>query len=177
MVYNKPKDEESESYVWNDAKNYISSKVHYWLVLIDNFESLAIFGTNDIYGDVFMKDNNLRNTARIRALDRLIHAMITLIRNTKFAIKPEDKNAFMECTKRLNKIKKFIPKLKMEVKRGRKVVELNIDETLFENMMNEIHEKIDDINVKINKAGLIFAQFDELDIDKLKENLEKEFLE
>ena len=176
MVYKKPESEDNESAVWNDAKNYVGGKVHKWLILIDDYETLAIFGTNDIYGDVFMRDENLRNTARIRALDRLIHAMITLIRNTKFTIKKEDKESFITHTERLNKIKKFIPKLKIEKKRGRKVVELSIDESLFEKMMGEIHEKINDMNVKINRAGLIFAQFDEIDLNKLKENLEKEFV-
>ncbi len=177
MVYNKHKDEDSESAVWNDAKNYVFSKIHKWLILIDDYETLAIFGTNDIYGDVFMRDDNLKNTARIHALKRLIHSIKTLIRNTRFTIKKEDKETFTNYTKRLNKIQKFISKLRIEKKRGKRIVELNVDEDLFEKMMEEIHEMIDDINVKLNKAGLIFTQLDELDIEKLKENLEREFTE
>ena len=175
MVYNKPKDEEGESAIWNDAKNYVAGKIHKWLILIDNYESLAIFGYSELYSDVFMRNDNLKNTARIHALKRLIHSIKTLIRNTKFTIKSEDKEGFDKHTKRLDKIQKILPKLKLETKRGNKIIELNLDEKLFENIMDDIHKMIDDINVKINKAGLIFAQFEDIDIEKMKENLEKEF--
>jgi len=178
MAFKKFKDEDAgESSVWNDAKNYVAGKIHKWLILIDNYESLAIFGYSELYSDVFMRNDNLKNTARIHALKRLIHSIKTLIRNTKFSIKSEDKDGFDEHTKRLDKILKAVPLLKIETKRGNKITELNINETLFEKIMDEIHGIIDDINVKINKAGLIFAQFEDIDIEKMKENLEKEFTE
>jgi len=177
MVYKKSKEEDGESSVWNDARNYVSSKIHKWLVLIDNYETLAIFGTNDIYGDIFMKDNNLKNTARLNALKRLIHSIKTLIRNTKFATKKDDKETFITHTKRLDKILKVVPQLRLETKRGQRVVKIDINEELFEKIIDEIHGIIDNVNVKINKAGLIFTQLEDFDLKKLKENLEKEFTE
>ncbi len=178
MAFKKFKDEDAgESSVWNDAKNYVGGKIHKWLILIDDYETLAIFGYSELHSDVFLTNDNLKNTARIHALKRLIHSIKTLIRNTKFTIKSEDKEGFDKHTKRLDKIQKILPKLKLETKRGNKITELNLDENLFEKVMDDIHGMIDDINVKINKAGLIFAQFEDIDIEKMKENLEKEFTE
>ena len=178
MAFKKFKDEDvGESSVWNDAKNYVGGKIHKWLILIDDYESLATFGCSGLYNDVFLRDSNLKNTARIQALKRLIHAIKTLIRNTKFAIKSTDKPKLIEHTERLNKILKVVPLLKIETKRGNKITELNINESLFEKIIDEIHGIIDDVNVEINKAGLIFTQSEEMDIEKMKENLEKEFTE
>ena len=175
--YNKPKDEDGESSVWNDAKNYVSGKIHKWLILIDTYETLATFGYSNIESDVFIKDENLKNTSRLHALKRLIHAIKSLLRNTKFCVKGDDKDKFTDHTKRLDKIEKNTTKLRLEKKRGQRIVELNINEELFDKMMGEIHNMVDDINLKLNKAGLIFSQFEELDLKKLKENLEKEFTE
>jgi len=179
MVYNKSKSEgdAEESSVWNDAKNYVGGKIHKWLILIDDYETLANFGFVNLESDIYIKDLNLRNTARINSLKRLIHAIKSLLRNTKFAIKIDDKPKFDEYSKRLDKIEKVIYKLKIEKKRGSRIVELNIDEEFFEKIMDDIHKMIDDINVKLNKAGLIFAQYEEFDIEKMKKNLEREFTE
>ena len=151
------------------------------LVIVFTKEECGLYGLvkGDMLelDDIFMRNDNLKNTARIHALKRLIHSIKTFIRNTKFSIKSEDKDGFDEHTKRLDKILKAVPLLKIETKRGNKITELNINETLFEKIMDEIHGIIDDINVKINKAGLIFAQFEDIDIEKMKENLEKEFTE
>ena len=177
--FRKFSEEDNESSVWNDAKNYVGGKIHVWLIKIDYYEELATFGFKDIEGDILINNPNLQNTARLKAMKRLLHAIRTLIRNTKFAVGKTERAIFDEHKKRIGIIEKHIdknlPSLRLEQKRGNKITELNINETLFEKMMDEIDKIIDDINVKLNKAGLIFSQFDELDIEKLKENLEKEF--
>lgn len=168
-------DNDGDSFIWNDSKNYVGGKIHTWLIKIDHYEELATFGFKDVESDILINNPNLQNTARLKAMKRLIHAIKTLIRNTKFAIKKTDRDSFTEYTKRLSLIEKNLSRLKIEQKRGSKIVSININEELFEKMMNEIDDKIDDINIKLNKASLIFAQSEDLDIDQLKENLEKEF--
>ena len=173
--FRKFSEEDNESSVWNDAKNYVGGKIHIWLIKIDYYEELATFGYKNIEGDIMINNPNLQNTARLKAMKRLLHAIRTLIRNTKFAVGKTEREVFNEHKERIAIIEKHLPSLRLEQKRGNKITELNINETLFERIMDEIDGIIDDINVKLNKAGLIFSQFDELDIDKLKENLEKEF--
>jgi len=189
--------EEVQSGNWNVAKPWTVDKIHRWSVLVDDFQTLATFGTSDIYGDVFTRDINLKNTARIHAFKRLVHAIKTLIRNTKFAVGGSEERDFIpeECKKesqksksvdfnkllgyylkRSNKIEKSINYLRVEKKRGSKVVELSVNERLFEKMMSEITDMIDDINYILNYNNLIFTHTEEYDPKKIKESLKERFV-
>ena len=117
---------------WNIAKPYTTELILKWLVKIDDYRTLSTFGYSNLYSDVFLKDNNLKNTARINALKRLINSIVSLIRTTKFAIKRDDKLKFEEYRERLIKIEKVIPKLRLEKRRGSRIVELYINERYFE---------------------------------------------
>ena len=133
MAFEKGVDyEELETKNWNVAKSYSQEKVQRWLVLIDEYNTLSVFGYSKIESDIFIRDKNLQNTARLQAMKRLIHAMLTLIRNTKFAIKKGDRETFLNYSKRLLTIEKNLHRLRIEKKRGSRIVELNIEEDLFE---------------------------------------------
>jgi len=185
--------EDVQSGNWNVAKPWTVDKIHKWSVMIDDFQTLSIFGTSDIYGDVFNRDINLKNTARIHALRRLIHAITTLLRNTRFAISgsekreniPEEymkndrvefKQLFLYYKMRLTKIEKHINKLRIEKKRGKVIVELSINEILFEKMMNEITDIIDDVNYVLNQNDLIFTHIEEYDPNKIKEAVKNRYI-
>lgn len=161
---------------WNVAKPYTSDKILKWLVLIDDYHTIAIFGYSNLESDVFMRDNNLKNTARLNALKRLIHAMLNLIRNTKFAVKKAAKDSFDTYRLRLLKIEGAIPRLREEKKRGNKITELNVNEKLFEMIMDEISGMIDDINTKLNEANLIFTHIEDFDPKKMKEGFKEKYV-
>jgi hypothetical protein len=155
---------------WNTAGDFVKQKILKYLVEIDYFYNLAIFGTNDIYGDTFMTNENLRNTARLNSVKRLIHTIITLLRNTKFAIIPTDQPSFEEYIDRLLVIVNKLHWIKSEIKSGGKL-KILIDENLFDKVINEImHKMMDEVNFKLNKAGLIFTQKEEYDV---KEQMKK----
>jgi len=138
---------------WGDSLVIVFTKEEcglYGLVKGDMLELDDIFMRNDN----LRNNTNLKNTARIQTLKRTIHSIKTLIRNTKIAIKSEDKEGFDDHTKRLDKILKAIPLLKLKTKRGNKIIELNLDENLFEKITQDLDNIMDDIHVKINKAGL-----------------------
>jgi hypothetical protein len=109
-------------------------------------------------------------------MKRLIHAIISLIRNTRFAIKKDDMKSFEDHTKRLLLVEKSLYKLREEKKRGNKITELGINEKLFDLMMKEISEIIDDINQKLNDADLIFTHTEDFDPKKMKESLKERFI-
>ncbi len=177
MVFEKGVDyEELETKNWNVAKSYSQEKVQRWLVLIDEYHTLSTFGYSKIDSDIFIRDSNLKNTARIMALHRLIHAILTLIRNTKFAIHKKSKPKFEEYKKRLLIIKNNIYKLRIEKKRGNKIVELEIEESLFEKINTEITEMIDNINLILNDADLIFTHTEEYDPKKIKEGFKERYI-
>ncbi len=161
---------------WNVAKPYTTELILKWLVKIDDYRTLSIFGYSDIYADTFMKDDNLKNTARLNALKRLINSIISLIRTTKFAIKKNDREIFDTYRTRLLKIEKYLPKLRLEKKRGRKIVELNIMEEIFEKIIGELDKMIDDINLKLNDSSLIFTATEEYDPKKIKESLKEKYI-
>jgi len=168
--------EDVQSSNWNVAKPYTTELILKWLVKIDEYRTLSIFGYSDLQSDVFMRDNNLKNTARLNSLKRLINSIISLIRTTKFAIKKPDKEGFNKYRTRLIKIEKFIYRLKIEKKRGSRIVELNIDEELFEKIISEIDEMIDDINFKLNDSSLIFTSIEEYDPKKIKDSLKEKYV-
>ncbi|KKM73826.1 hypothetical protein LCGC14_1406560 [marine sediment metagenome] len=161
---------------WNVAKPYTTELILKWLVKIDDYRTLSIFGYSDIYADTFMKDDNLKNTARLNALKRLINSIISLIRTTKFAIKKNDRETFDTYRTRLLKIEKYLPNLRLEKKRGRKIVELNIMEEIFEKIIGELDKMIDDINLKLNDSSLIFTATEEYDPKKIKESLKEKYI-
>jgi hypothetical protein len=161
---------------WNVARPYTTEKILKWLVQIDYYQTIAVFGYSNIESDVFIGNKNLQNTSRLHALRRLLHAILSLIRNTKFAIKETDKPSFGTYTERLLKIEKYLNKLREEKRRGQRVVELNINEDLFDKIMGELSSMIDDINYKLNKADLIFAHTEEYDPKKIKEAYKDRFI-
>lgn len=162
---------------WNISKGYTYEKILKWLILIDQYKTLSIFGFSKIESDIMIKDKNLRNTSRIQSLKRLVHSILALITNTKFAIKKEDRKEFDKHSDRLIKIEKNIWKLREEKKRGNRIVELDINESLFDKIMEEIDFIIDDVNFKLNKSNLIFAQKEEeLDPKKIKQGFEERYI-
>jgi len=169
-------DEDLTKSNWNIARSYTHQKILTWLIQIDEFRNISVFGFKSLESDVYVSDLNLRNTARLHGLKRWIHAMIFLIRNTKFAVHKGSKDEFEEHIKRLSKIEKHIYMLKIEKKRGQRIVELNIDENLFEKITNDLDSIMDDINFKLNKAGLIFSPEEEFDIKDIKKGYKEKFV-
>lgn len=178
--------EEVQSGNWNVAKPYTTEKILKWLVQIDYFQTISIFGYSNIESDVFIKDKNLQNTSRLHALKRLIHSIISLIRNTKFAIsgsesegkeKVTHKDKFDTYTERLLKIEKHIYLLRLEKKRGQRIIELNINEKFFEKIMEEINSIIDNVQFILNKNDLIFTHTEEYDPKKIKEGLKERYID
>lgn len=167
---------EIESGNWNVAKPYTNDKILKWLVLIDDYQTIARFGVLHLENDIFIKDKNLKNTARLDSIRRLIHAIRTLIQNTKFAVKAEDKKILKRYYDRLIKIEKYLPILRIEKKRGDKIIELNINESFFEKILLELDGIKDDVNYRLNKADLIFTSTTEFDPKKAKEAFKDKFI-
>ena len=171
--------EESTSEVWNISKSYVYEKILKPLIAIDEFDKIAVFGTNNLEGDLAlsnMKNNILRNTSRLKAFRMEFYTLRVLIRNSKFIVKKNNIKTFEGYSARLLKMEKSIPLLRSEKMRGRRLVELNIHEELFDKMHAEVEDKINDINSKLNDVGIIFALGEEKDVEKIKDSYNKRFL-
>lgn len=161
---------------WNVAKPYTNEKILKWLVLVDEYQTIARFGVSNLENDIFVVDRNLKNTARLQSMKRLIHAISTLINNTKFAIKKGNKETFDTYYSRLKKIENVVDRLRIERKRGSTLIELSINETYFSKIMEELDKMVDDINVKLNESDLIFTHVEEFDPKKAKQRLKERFI-
>lgn len=162
---------------WNVAKPYTSEKILKWLVSIDDYETIATFGYSNIESDIFINNPNLQNTSRLQGLKRLIHSLISLIRNTRFALKKEShKKDFDEYRKRLKKIDSIRWKLRKETKRGNRIIQINIDEKLFEMIMDDISNIVDEINYRLNFSDLIFTHTEDYDPKKIKDALKERYI-
>ncbi len=160
---------------WNIAKPYTTEKILKWLVQIDIYQTIAMFGTHEMINDIVMKNENLKNFARTKALRRWIHSILTLIHNTKFAINKKDKPKFEEYIKRLKLINDKLPLVEDIVKRGNRIDTFNIKEKLFNKITDELNTIMDDINERLNKADLIFTHKEEFDYKKAKNSYKEEF--
>ncbi len=184
MSYNKYDFTEIEAGNWNVAKPYAMEMILKWLVRIGDYEEIATFGFKELANDVFIHNNNLKNTARMKAMKRLIHAISSLIRNTKFAIKKNkaikndvnDVEILIRYEVRLKKIWKTLPKLRKTQKKSNGEIKISIDEILFELIKDELTEMISEIHTILNKNNLIFIYTEEYDPKKVKEALKEKYI-
>jgi len=160
---------------WNLAKSYTHQKILTWLIQIDDYRNISVFGFKNLESDIYITNLNLRNIARLHGLKRWIHAMKFLIRNTKFAVHKESKEKFEDHTNRLSKIEKNLYRLKSEIK-SRGKINIIIDEVLFEKITSELDTLMDDINFNLNKAGLIFTPEEEFNIKDIKKGYKEKFV-
>jgi len=66
--FRKFSEEDNESSVWNDAKNYVGGKIHVWLIKIDYYEELATFGFKDIEGETSHRNQLATEVAQLETV-------------------------------------------------------------------------------------------------------------
>jgi hypothetical protein len=134
---------------------------------IQKYRTIAVFGFNKLESDIFIKDENLRNSARLSALKRLTDTMKSLIYFSKFALKSEEqKDNFTIYLERLEKIENNFWRLRDDKKRGNKSIALLFHENFFDEMIKELSNLINKIIDVLNQCGLIFKQEEKRDLNK-----------
>lgn len=169
-------EQEKNNEIYNISLSYVQKLIMQNYEELQEYMTIAIFGASRIDTDVFMNNENLRAFSRLKGLRRAIYTLINIIRAGKFILKNNDRKIFTTYTGRLLKIEKNLYKLRIEKKRGMKVIELSIDESLFDKMYEELNNIIDSVNQFLNSVGIIFAVKDEeTDPDKIKETFKKKY--
>lgn len=151
---------------WNIADGYTKIKILRLLILIDTYETISKFG----YGEQEeLVSPEIIPQKRIEGLQRVIFYLKQLIGNCKFALREHrDFKQIKEFEDRLAIVEKY--------ENGSYTINYNyvtkdnlisINESHF-NLCFDILRKIkDELNFPINASGLIFRQSDDVDLDKL----------
>ncbi len=157
--YNK-----SESGHWNVAADFANLKIMQPLHKCDIYESIAKFGYSSLqeqlenYG---VPDESLR----LMGLDRLIHELLKLISNCKFAMKRSDsKKVIIAFETTLNELLKYTPYISVvKVNQVANSKTTKINEELFNKILNKILEIKSKINEPLNQNDLIFTSKEDFD--------------
>ena len=156
-----------ETEAWNVAEGFVKLKILRLLVQLDRYENIATFGTEEIDQDNVFDSEGLAKR-RIEGFQRYIFSLKQLIGNVKFALKKEGINSSKYYMERIDNIESYMDGIFREDENEvTHEVNIIINEDLFKKCMIILKQIKDDFNIPMNKAGLIFRETDEVDLDKI----------
>ena len=160
-----------KSEAWNVAQGYVHIKILRLLIQLDRYDTIAQFGTEDMDLDGGM-DLTTINKKRIEGIQRFISTLKQLASNVFFSIKSEDRPKVNAFISRIKNVEEVMPNLFSEQEDQRDHSRtLIIDEELFFKCLRILQDIKEKINTPINKAGLIFRESDDMDLDKIMEEI------
>lgn len=173
----------SDTGTWNVAKPYIYIKVMKWLALIDEFETIAKFGTSELIEE-FTTSEEMRSQFRIKALKRFHFALLKLLKNTKFAVKTQKKGKFGDDKQTianyitdLETLEESLDKTYLKTfNESTKVTNTIINDKIFDYILKLLSSMASDILDPLNRADLIFVNVENLDPDELKAQLTEDLI-
>jgi len=156
---------------WNVADGYTKLKILRQLIMLDRWDTIAQFGTEEIEEDKQYDDNHL-NKRRVEALQRFHSTIKQLLGNVKFAMKKADHDQVVAMINRMKIIDEFMPKMyemKEDLVNHEEIFEIN--EKMFKKILEILQEVKDQLNTPLNNAGLIFRTSEEIDLDKVMNDI------
>ena len=173
-----PKDEEkyikSELGNWNVADQFAKGKIMRPLNLCDYYEDIACFGYESIADELINFQAPPNDVIKIKAIKRLLHELIRLIDNAKFALKVGNtRKTALEYKEQLIKLQKIIPniiKINKNHVEGTTLIRIS-DLTLFNEILQTISQIKSKINEPLNQNHLIFTDKEEFDPVAFKQNI------
>lgn len=152
---------------WNVADGYTKLKILRQLIMLDRWDTIAQFGTEEIDEDMNYNDNQL-NKRRVEGLERMYSTIKQLLGNVLFAIRKEDLEKVKALVDRVENIGEFIPKsFEQQEDLINHVIGFEIKEEVFNQIIGILQEVKDQLNIPLNNAGLIFRPTEEVDLDKI----------
>jgi hypothetical protein len=152
---------------WNVAEGYTKLKILRLMIQIDRYDTIAQFGTEEM-GDDFNMDDTTIARKRIEAFQRFTSILKQLIGNVKFAIKKDQKVTIRGLEERLENVENIMNDIYAEEEDQISHIQtIVINEKLFMSGLKILQQIKEDLNIPMNKAGLIFRESDEVDIDKI----------
>lgn len=158
------------SQAWNVADGYTKIKILRHLVLLDRYENIALYGTDDM--EELPYDHSTLSRRREEAIKRFLSTLRQLLGNVKFALKKDDRPKVTVYLDRIENVESVINGVSfIEENMITKEIDLCINEHHFGVCMKVLQTIKDEINFPINDAGLIFKGSDEIDLDKIMNDI------
>lgn len=167
MAFEKKKDLEhndgmiSDTGNWNVAADYSKYKILRPLVLVDEYEEIALFGTGSLLQEMaglFNKDE-----LRLNGLKRLTHMLILIIDNTIFAVK-KDREELEGYRRKLKDVLEIFPHLSKNVTDQRKSTNtIKLYHDKFDQVLEVVQDVKSKLNTPLNNNDLIFTKTEEFD--------------
>lgn len=156
---------------WNVADGYTKLKILRQLILLDRFDTVSQFGTEDLGEDQIFSDNDIKKR-RVEALQRFHSTLKQLIGNVIFALKKEDQPSVKILQDRIKMVSEFLPQ-SFESKEDLVTHDeiFDIEEKLFNKILDILQDIKDKLNTPLNNANLIFRASEEIDLDKIMDGI------
>ena len=152
---------------WNVADGYAKLKILRPLIFLNKYNKIAKFGVEDLGEDLEYTNDQLKKR-RVTALEMFVATLKELIEDTSFAIKKGDQEKVEKMYERVLMVEEFLPQIYSVNEDNVDHSEIfNINEKLFKSIHWILMEIKRDINVPLNNAGLIFRASEEVDLDKI----------
>jgi hypothetical protein len=152
---------------WNVADGYTKLKILRQLIMLDRWDTIAQFGTEEIDEDLPYNNNQIKKR-RVEALQRFYSTIKQLLGNVMFALRKDDRDFVKALLNRVETVGEFIPKAfcsKEDMIHHEE--EFEILEPLFKQIIEILQDVKDKLNTPLNNAGLIFRPTEEVDLDKI----------
>lgn len=163
----KDGDVEYSSDAWNVADSFMKLKVLRLLILLDKYETISQYGVEEMEEKMMFSDNDIA-LKRKDGLNRFASTLRQLIGNVKFSIRKEDRPRIIDMEARIMTVENFLEDiLNSKQNMITHENEMRINESHFQTCFRILRDIKVDINVPLNKAGLIFKQSEEVDLDAM----------
>lgn len=155
---------------WNIADGFTKIKILRLLIELDLHETIAMFGKKDMEEQVPLDNLPYR---RVEAFERMLFCLRQLIGNCRFSIeKGDDEKTITGMIERIDNVETVGDGIANEfINDITKETHLKINEDHFRKCFNILRSIKDELNFPINRAGLIFRQSDEMDLDKIMNDI------
>lgn len=156
---------------WNVADGFTKLKILRQLIMLDRWDTISQFGTEEIDEDKILNQNQIKKR-RVEALQRFHSTIKQLLGNVLFAIRKDDVKKIKSFLDRIKTIEEFVGKVyeeKEDIINCEIIFE--IDEELFNKILVILQDIKDNINTPLNSAGLIFRPSEEVDLDKIMSDI------
>lgn len=155
---------------WNVADKYSLFKIMKPLYYADLYADIAFFGSSDLFEELTITNINV-DELKIKAFQRLIRTLLTLINNSIFACKRE-KDTLEKLKVDLLNIEKILPNLyKTNFNAILKIKQLVIIPKYYNAALEAVLNIKSAINEPLNKNHLIFTDKEEFDPHAFKESI------